>query len=100
MARVHATLAQSLEDASSATRRAAAALGYALAEGESTPYLLVFKKGVALFSLGSQLTVRFEVAAPSETRLTISTSETLPLTDRARGARAARRLLEALGASP
>ena len=56
MARLHATLAQLLEDSHSATRRAAAALRYALAEGESTPYLLVFKKGVALFSLGSQLT--------------------------------------------
>jgi hypothetical protein len=69
MATIRATLAQPLEEASSATRRAAAARGYALAEGESTPYVLVFKKGVALFSWGSQLTVTFEVCAPSETRL-------------------------------
>jgi hypothetical protein len=98
MATIRATLGQSLEEASSATRRAAAARGYALAEGESTPYVLVFKKGVALFSWGSQLTVAFEVCAPSETRLTVSTSERFSPTDWGRGRRAARGLLDALGA--
>jgi hypothetical protein len=99
MAMLEGTLAQPLEAAEETTRRVAAGQGYALAEGESSPDTLVFKKGVSLLSWGSKLTVELSVAGPSETRLTVTSDETFALTDWGRGKRSAQRLLEGIGAT-
>jgi hypothetical protein len=98
MATVQGTLAQSLEDASAAVRRAAEAHGYTWVEGQSGPYTLVFKKGGSGFSLGSQATVQLRASSPAETELTLSVEENLPITDWGRSRRAAHRLLDAVGA--
>jgi hypothetical protein len=98
MARLQGTLDQPVEDAKAATRRAAATQGYALAEGQGGPYMLVFKKGGSGFSWGSQLTVELAASSPSQTRLTVSIEENWAITDWGRSRRAARRLLDAMGA--
>ena len=98
MATVHATLNQPPDDANTLIRRKAAGLGYALAEGRSGADVLVFKKGLTLFSWGSQLTVKLEADSPSGTHLTVTTDETLGITDWGRGRRKAGRLLDAVGA--
>jgi len=93
---LRATLERSVEEAMTATTSASSERGYTLAErGPST---LVFKKGMRVFSWGSSLTVRFEAASATQTRLTITTSEVLAITDWGRGKRAAVRLLDAVGA--
>ena len=53
MATVHATMQQPPEEATTAIRRQAASLGYAVAEGQSGPGLFVFTKGVTR-SLGGR----------------------------------------------
>jgi hypothetical protein len=95
---VQGTLGQPLEDAVVAARQSAAMQGYALLEGESTPKLLVFKKGASAFSWGSQLSVAFHVVSETETGVTITADETWAIFDWGRGTRAARKLLGALGA--
>jgi hypothetical protein len=50
MATAQGTVDQGLDDAMSATRRIAASEGYTLAEAESGPNVLVFKKGVSILS--------------------------------------------------
>jgi len=62
------------------------------------PNVLVFKKGAKLWSWGSQLTIRFDEKSASETELSIQPGETFAITDWGRGKRAARQLLDALGA--
>lgn len=98
MATVHATLNQPPEDANTSIRRQAAVLGYTLAEGQSGSDVVVFKKGVTLFSWGSRLTVKLEADPPSGTHLTVTTDEVFGITDWGRGRRAADRLLNAVGA--
>ncbi len=99
VATVHGTLSQSLDDAAAATRQKAAQHGYLLSEGDSNPpVLLVFKKGVSAFSWGSELKVNLKSESPSSTALTISTGESFAIYDWGRGARAAHRLLDAVGA--
>ena len=51
----------------------------------SGPNWLVLKKGVTLVSWGSQLTVHFVDVGPACTRLTVTTAETLAITDWGRG---------------
>ena len=92
------TLGQPLEAAVVAARQSAAMQGYALLEGQSTPKLLVFKKGTSAFSWGSQLSVAFHVVSETETGVTITADETWAIFDWGRGTRAARKLLGALGA--
>jgi hypothetical protein len=98
VATVQGTLDQSLEDAVVTARQTAAMQGYALLEGQSTPKLLVFKKGASAFSWGSQLTVAFHVVSETETGMTITADETWAIFDWGRGTRAARKLLDTLGA--
>ena len=98
MPTIPATLAQPLEEATATTRRVAGEKGYSLAEGESGPSSLVFKKGASALSWGSKLTVSLAAHSPTETRLTVTTHETWALADWGRGKRAAHRLLDALGA--
>ncbi len=96
MATVHRTLEGSVEETSESIRRAAAAFGWALAEGDSNaPKLLTFKKGVRVLSWGSQMTVSLS-AADGGTDVSVSTSETWALTDWGRGRRDADRLLNAV----
>jgi hypothetical protein len=95
---VTGTLDQPLDKTMDAARGVAATQGYALAEGQGGPNVLVFKKGAKLWSWGSQLTIRFDETSPSETQLTIQPSETFAITDWGRGKRSARRLLDGLGA--
>ncbi len=98
MATVQGTVAQPSDEAVQAIRRVAAAQGWAWHEGESAGVRLVFKKGIAPFSLGSQLTVRVEPLTKAQTRVTVMPSELFSLTDLGRGRRAAMRLLADLGA--
>lgn len=98
MAIVHGTLALPLDDVSVATRQVAAQQGYLLSEGVSGLGVLMFRKGVALFSWGSFLKVSLDATSASSTSLMITTGETLALTDWGRGKRAANRMLAALGA--
>ena len=98
MATVQGTLDQPLEDAVVAARQTAAMQGYALLEGQSTPKLLVFKKGTSAFSWGSQLSVAFHVVSETQTGVTITADETWAIFDWGRYSRAARKLLAALGA--
>lgn len=98
MTTVHATLNQKPTEAATAIRRQAAALGYALAEGQSGPDVFVFTKGVSLFSWGSSLTVKVEHDPKTRTHLTVTTSESFAISDWGRGKRAAGRLLDAVGA--
>jgi hypothetical protein len=100
MATVRATRSGTPEETSTALRRAAADLGYMLAEGESdAPTHLVFKKGVTAFSWGSELRVTLTAPTPSETSITVTAGEVLGITDWGRGKRAAMRLLDAAGAT-
>jgi hypothetical protein len=98
MATVQGTLDVSLDEANAAIRSAAAQQGYALDEARSGREGLVFKKGITLVSWGSELSVQFEAASPSQTRLTLSTGETFGITDWGRGKRAAQKLLVGVGA--
>ncbi len=98
MATVHARMDMPPEEATTAIRRQAAALGYALAEGQSGPGLFVFTKGVTWFSWGSKLTVKVEPEKKNGTHLTITTEESFALSDWGRGRRAARQLLNPVGA--
>lgn len=97
MATVSATIDQSLDDASAATRRTAASQGWAWKEGDSSPAILVFSKNISLFSLGSRMTVQLQSSSPSETRLNVST-KTLALFDYGRSGRAADDLVDGIGA--
>jgi hypothetical protein len=99
MAIAHGTLAQPVDVAEAAVRRAASQKGYALAEGRSGPGTLVFTRGMSAFSWGSTLTVGIESTSPSATHLTITTGETFALFDWGRGKREAHRLLAAAGAT-
>lgn len=98
MATVHATMQQPPEEATTAIRRQASSLGYALAEGQSGSGVFVFTKGVTLFSWGSKLSVKIEPDPKDGTHLTITTDEVFGITDWGRGRRAAGKLLEAVGA--
>jgi hypothetical protein len=98
MATVQGTLARPETEASVAIQRVAAEHGYSLSHGESGGGWIVFGKGMTAFSWGSQLRVHFQPTGPSETRLTVSTGETFAVTDWGRGKRAAKRLLEGVGA--
>jgi hypothetical protein len=99
MATVRATLNGTPDDVSAALRRAAADLGYTLAERESEPPThIVFKKGVTAFSWGSELRVTLIAGTSSDTAITVTTSEVLGITDWGRGNKAAMRLLDAVGA--
>jgi hypothetical protein len=98
MATVHATMQLPPDEASTAIRRQAAALGYALAEGQSGPRLFVFTKGVTLFSWGSKLTVKVESQKKNGSHLTITTDESFAISDWGRGRRAALKLLDPIGA--
>jgi hypothetical protein len=98
MAKVEASLDQSLDDASISIRRVAAKHGYALYEGHEIPNTLIFRKGVRILSWGSSLTVTLHVQLPGLTQVTIVSSEVFALTDWGRGHRAAERLLDGVGA--
>jgi hypothetical protein len=98
MATVHGIVHLPIDDAMTETRRVASEQGYALAEGESGPSLLVFTKGVTAVSWGSEFHVTFEQVAPAATQVTVTTGETFAITDWGRGKRASHRLLDALGA--
>ena len=98
MTTVHATLNRTPAEAATSIRRQAAALGYALAEGQSGPDVFVFTKGVALFSWGSSLTVKVEHDPKTRTHLTVTTHESFAISDLGRGERAAGRSLDAVGA--
>ena len=92
------TLDESLEDAAVAVRREAGFQGYALDEGESTPQMLVFKKGSSAFSWGSRMVVALSVVSPGETRITVTSRQSRALVDWGRSKRAAQRLLDGVGA--
>ena len=98
MATVRGTLDEPLDEVGTSLRQEAAADGWSLAEGESGPAVLVFKKGTTATSWGSELRVELEAASPSQTDVMVTTGETWAITDWGRGSRAARRLLEALDA--
>lgn len=99
MATVHAHLDEPSDQATATVREVAAEQGWALAEGESGPGRLVFRKGVGPTSWGSEVTVSLESLGPAETRLSFATAETFAITDWGRGRRQIGKLLEALGAS-
>ena len=96
--RVNGTLDEPLEEVEASLRKEAGSEGWALAEGESGPGLLVFKKGTTATSWGAELRVSLEEASANQTNVTINTHETWALTDWGRGSRAARRLLKGIGA--
>jgi hypothetical protein len=98
MATVEGTIDRPVGDTIAQTRTEAASHGYSLAEGQSQPDALIFTKGVSMFSWGSKLNVTFAENSPTQTKVTITTSETFALTDWGRGKRAAAKLLEAIGA--
>lgn len=98
MGGVKGVLDQPIEEAIKATRGVAGSQGYAVAEGHE-PNMLIFRKGIKLYSWGSELRVRFEESPESsETQLSIDTGEIFAITDWGRGKRAGRKLLNALGA--
>jgi hypothetical protein len=99
METVQGIVNQPPEEVSLAVRRFAAQQGYALFEGDSTPDVLVFKKGVTAFSWGSTLTVRVDASPPSGTKLTVAPREWWALPDWGRGKREAKKLLEGVGTS-
>ncbi len=99
MADVQATLAQPEQVASTAIQQAAAQQGWTLAPWACGNGWLVFNKGMSAFSWGSELRVHLQPVSAAETRLTISTAQTLAVVDWGRGKRQARRLLDAVGAS-
>jgi type IV secretory pathway TrbF-like protein len=90
---IQGTIDVELEDAAVAVRRQAAFQGYAFAEDESTPKLLVFKKGASAFSWGSKMVVVLSVVSDSETRITITSKQSWALLDWGRGKRAGHKLL-------
>jgi hypothetical protein len=98
MATVHGTVHLLIDEAMAETRRVAGEQGYSLAEAESGPSWLVFKKGVTATSWGSEFHVSFEETSPAATQVTVTTGETFAITDWGRGKRASHRLLDALGA--
>lgn len=59
MAVIEGSLKRPLEEAMNVTWQVAVSQGYALAEGQGGPDVLVFKKGASMFSWGSQLTITF-----------------------------------------
>ena len=100
VATVRATLSGTPEETSKVLRRAAADLGYTLAEKQSElPTHIVFKKGVTAFSWGSELRVTLTAASASSTAITVTTGEVFAITDWGRGNKAAMRLLDAVGAT-
>ena len=99
METVHGTVNEPADEVSLALRQFAAQQGYALFEGDSAPDVLVFKKGVTVFSWGSSLTVKVDVSPPSGTELTVAPREWWALPDWGRGKRAAIGLLEGVGAT-
>lgn len=99
MADLQATLAQSEEAASTAIQQAAVQQGWTLSPPQCGGGWLVFNKSISAFSWGSQLRVHLQPISATETRLTVSTGETMAITDWGRGKRAAKRLFDAIGAS-
>jgi hypothetical protein len=97
MATMHGTIDKPLEDVSEAVRSAAADEGYSPAE-ESGPYTLVFRKGSSGFGRGSRATVQLRASSASQTDVTISVEENWAITDWGRSRRAARHLLDKVGA--
>jgi hypothetical protein len=97
---IQGTIDVSVDDAAVAVRRQAAFQGYAFAEGESTPKLLVFKKGASGYSWGSKMVVALGAVSPGETRITITSKESWALLDWGRGKRAAHKLLDGVAAKP
>ena len=96
---IQGRLNEPLDDAAVAVRRQAAFQGYAFAEGESAPKLLVFKKGSSAYSWGSRMVVALGAVSESETRITITCKES-GLLDLGRGKRTAHKLLDGVGAQP
>jgi hypothetical protein len=94
MATVHGTLNVSLAEANLRTQNVADVEGWTLVESGMDE--LVFKKGVSRRSWGSRLTVAFDASSPTETRVTIWAEDTVSAFGR--DGRAARRLLDLLGA--
>jgi len=99
MAQMHGTAQRPFDETVQELRRVAGEQGWAFAEGESTPHLLEFKKGLSWFSWGSQLHVDVTPGGPTETGITVTTSETWSLADWGRGKRSAIALLEGVGAT-
>jgi len=99
MAQMHGTAARSFDETVQEIRRVADAQGWAFAEAESTPHVLEFKKGMSIISWGSQLHVEVTSGGPTETGITVTTSETWSLADWGRGKRSAINLLEGVGAT-
>lgn len=98
MAEVRGTLDEPLEQVRRDLRAEAAVEGWSLAEGESGPDVLVFKKGTTATSWGSELRVALEAASDSQTHVTVTTGETWAISDWGRGSRAAKKLLNGIGA--
>ena len=76
---IQGTIDESLEDAAVAVRRQAAFQGYAFAEGESTPTLLVFTKDSSGYSWGSRMAVALSSVSESQTLITITRKESRAL---------------------
>jgi hypothetical protein len=95
---IEGTIDESLEDTAVAVRRQAAFQGYAFAEGESTPALLVFKKDSSGYSWGSRMAVELSSVSETRTRITITRKESRALLDWGRSKRAAQKLLDGVGA--
>jgi hypothetical protein len=95
---IQGTIDESLEDAAVAVRRQAAFQGYAFADGESTPKLLVFKKDSSAYSWGSRMVVELSSVTESQTLITITRKESRALLDWGRSKRAAHKLLDGVGA--
>jgi hypothetical protein len=100
MAAVFGTFGETPDAVHAALRRAGAELGYALDEATTTGDVVVLKKGIRLYSWGSQLCVTLVAAAGGGTTATVHTAETFALTDWGRGERAAKKLLGAAGGAP
>ena len=96
---MQATLAKAETEASTAVQQAAAQQGWTLSPPHCGGGWLVFDKSMSAFSWGSQLRVHLQPISATETRLTVSTAETMAITDWGRGKRAAKRLFDAVGAS-
>ena len=96
---MQATVAKPEAEASTAIQQAAAQQGWTLSPPKCGGGWLVFDKSISAFSWGSQLRVHLEPISATETRLTVSTGETMAITDWGRGKRAAKRLFDAIGAS-
>jgi hypothetical protein len=97
MATMHGTIDKPLEDVTDAVRSAATNEGYSPAEA-SGPYTLVFRKGSSGFGRGSRLTVQLRAPSASQTEVTVSVEENWAITDWGRSRRAARHLLDKVGA--